>query len=139
MTAQLLENLLDLINFDEYPSFKITISGVTTDNEEHLLIETKMKNPGRKSIKERSKKSKENDLEGVIDLGNDVKIDLSKIKYQRLANTYTMKDYKRFINFMTNNTPGVYLDGRSKRQLVDLTLELVEKYRSESDESDYLF
>jgi len=139
MSTQFLENLLDLINFDEYPSFKITISGVTPENEEHLLIETNIKNPGRKSINKMSNKTKQNEinLDGIINLANDIEIDLSKIKYKRLANTYTMKDYKMFINHITNNNPGFYLDGRTKKQLVDTTLELIKKYGL--DESNCIF
>ena len=47
-----------------------------------------------------------------------------------------MKDHIRIINTITNNEPGVYLEGRSKRQLVDLILKLVKPSIEKIEENE---
>ena len=161
MTKQLFELFLSTINFDDYPEFNITITGITSDGEEDILMETLMKNPGLKKSKskkgkkkdvsedsekrskkkhkrrksKKSKKSTEIEMEGTIEV-NDMEIDLSKIKYARLANTYTAKKHREIIEHFTNGDPDeyVYLGSKTKKQLVNMTVKLVKKWKKNNSE-----
>ena len=75
------------------------------------------------------------DLEGVYDV-NGMKVDFSKIRLERQKNTYTGYDLIKIINHMTDNSPDVYLRGRSKKQLIDLTIKLVHKWKEESNQKE---
>ncbi len=140
MTKQLLELFFSRTSFDDYPEFNITIIGITSDGEEETLIESKIKNKKtkKKSSKKKrrkrkkSKKDEEIDLDDVITI-KEKEIDLSKIKYGKFKGTYTMKDLKEIINLISNDDPGVYLGGKSKRDLVDLTLEFIQKWEKNDE------